>query len=75
MYFGRSFFEYRKQSYDKSYDVVILLDMKKFLPYGRLDPSHYTQIHDPADAKCKLARAVLAEIPRQVQVFFHTSQQ
>ena len=40
--------------------------MKKFLPTGELDPSSYHKVLDPAEARLKLARAVLAEIPRQV---------
>ena len=41
--------------------------MKKFLPSGQLEPRSYHQVLDPAEARCKLARAVLAEIPRQVK--------
>jgi len=51
-------------------DIVQFVHMKKFLPSGRLDPSTYSQVLDPAEAKCKLARAVLAEIPRQVTEYF-----
>jgi len=41
--------------------------MKKFLPSGQLEPRSYHQVLDPAEARHKLARAVLAEIPRQVK--------
>jgi len=44
--------------------------MKKFLPTGELDPSSYHKVLDPAEARLKLARAVLAEIPRQVTEYF-----
>jgi hypothetical protein len=40
--------------------------MNKFIPGGQMDPSNYNQLLDPVEARYRLARAVLAEIPRQV---------
>ena len=44
----------------------LCLEMNKFIPGGQIDPSSYNQLLDPIEARYRLARAVLAEIPRQV---------
>jgi hypothetical protein len=44
--------------------------MNKFIPTGRIDPSSYNQLLDPVEARYRLARAVLAEIPRQVIISY-----
>jgi hypothetical protein len=49
-----------------SLNFVFCLEMNKFIPTGRIDPSSYNQLLDPVEARYRLARAVLAEIPRQV---------
>ena len=46
--------------------IIMVLEMNKFIPSGRMDPSTYNQLLDPIEARYRLARAVLAEIPRQV---------
>ncbi|XP_023345926.1 copine-9 [Eurytemora carolleeae] len=51
-------------------DIVQFVHMKKFLPSGQLEPRSYHQVLDPAEARHKLARAVLAEIPRQVTEYY-----
>jgi hypothetical protein len=47
--------------------------MNKFIPTGRIDPSSYNQLLDPVEARYRLARAVLAEIPRQVIIVIKKS--
>ena len=42
-------------------------DLKKYIPAGVLDPAHYDHELQAPEAKYKLARAVLQEIPRQVK--------
>ena len=40
----------------------------KYIPGGVLDPAQYSHELDAPEARYKLARAVLQEIPRQVLV-------
>ena len=40
--------------------------MNDYIPGGVLNPDNYQHILDPTEAKAKLAKAVLSEIPRQV---------
>ena len=44
------------------------LDLKKYIPGGVLDPAQYHHELQAPEARYKLARAVLQEIPRQVIV-------
>ena len=48
------------------------LDLKKYIPGGVLDPAQYHHELQAPEARYKLARAVLQEIPRQVIVFCKT---
>jgi len=50
-------------------DIVQFVELKKFLPAGSLDPAEFRHELEPSEAKLKLARAVLMEIPRQVTEF------
>jgi hypothetical protein len=52
--------------FDSGLLLYCCLEMNKFIPTGRIDPSSYNQLLDPVEARYRLARAVLAEIPRQV---------
>ena len=45
-----------------------VLDLKKYIPGGVLDPAQYHHELQAPEARYKLARAVLQEIPRQVNV-------
>ena len=43
-------------------------DLKKYIPAGILDPAHYDHELQAPEARYRLARAVLQEIPRQVKI-------
>jgi len=47
-------------------DIVQFVEMNKYIPGGVLDPAKYHHELEPPEARLKLARAVLQEIPRQV---------
>jgi len=47
-------------------DIVQFVELNKYLPGGKMDPAHFTHELEPPEAKHRLARAVLQEIPRQV---------
>ena len=45
---------------------MLFEDLKKYIPAGVLDPAQYDHELQAPEAKYRLARAVLQEIPRQV---------
>jgi len=51
-----------------SRDIVQFVDLMKYIPGGVLDPAQYSHELDAPEARYKLARAVLQEIPRQVYI-------
>ena len=42
--------------------------MNKYIPHGVLDPTLFSHELEPSEAKLKLAKAVLMEIPRQASI-------
>jgi len=54
-------------------DIVQFVHMNEFLPMGSLDPADFKHELEAPQAKMKLARAVLQEIPRQVTEYMRSA--